>query len=536
MNNKIISLINQTLIKLFNLNNEKIELSIPSNKEFGNYSSNIALKISKKIGDSPLNIAKSIGENIQSEVIKKIEIKEPGFINFFVDNTYLYENIFNVLEQGDKYGSSNIGKYEKYNIEFVSANPTGILHLGNARGGAYGDNLSRILKFCGYNVTKEYYINDAGNQINNLGLSIRARYFNLCGKNEELPENGYHGPEILEMAQKIYDNNRDICLEKPLEYYKDLGVKELLQKIIDVLKDYGVEYDIFTSEKSLYEKYSLEEIISQMDSKGYIYKQEDATWFKSSALLDDKDHVLIKNDGRYTYLVPDIAYHIDKYKRGYTKIIDVLGTDHHGYVARLKSAMKAYGLNENITEVKLLQLVRLMNGKEIVKMSKRTGNTVTLKELIDEVGVKAARYFFAMRSLDTQMDFDMELAKKTSNENPVYYVSYAYARICTILNNYSKNVKIDKFTYLINKNVEELLNCVYNFPEVVKSAAKKEMPHLITNYVYELANNFHAYYSNNRILVDNEIEEQENIYLITAVKITIKNALNLIGVEPYEKM
>lgn len=526
----------EKLIKELYSLDEVVEVSIPSNKTFGDFSTNIALKISKKLGKTPYEIAEEITKKININSVKKSEIKMPGFINFFVDNSYLYDNIFNVLEEKENYGRNNIGKGQNYNIEFVSANPTGILHLGNARGGAYGDNLARILKFSGYDVTKEYYINDAGNQINNLGLSLRARYLNLCGKNEELPENGYYGPEIIEMAKKIYDEYKEGGIDKPLEYYKDLGTKELLDKIIKDLEEYGVKYDVFTSERDIYKRYSLPNIVNELEEKGYIYDNEGAKWFKSSALLDDKDHVLIKNDGAYTYLLPDIAYHTDKYKRGYTKIIDVLGTDHHGYVARLKSAMKALGYDENIVDVKLLQLVRLMNGKEIVKMSKRTGNTVTLKELVDEVGVRAARYFFAMRSLDTQMDFDMELAKKTSNENPVYYVSYAYARICTILKDNDTDIKIDKFTYLTNKSVEQLLNCVYNFPEVVKSAATKEMPHLITNYVYELANLFHNYYSNNRILVDDKLEQAENIYLIKAVKITIKNALNLVGVEPFEKM
>ncbi|MBO5095673.1 MAG: arginine--tRNA ligase [Bacilli bacterium] len=526
----------EKLIKdIYNIE-ESVEVSIPNNKEFGDFSTNIALKLSKKLSKSPAVIAEEITSKLNINSVNKLEIKMPGFINLFVDNTYLYNNILNVIEQNENYGRNDIGKGKNYNIEFVSANPTGILHLGNARGGAYGDNLARILKFSGYDVTKEYYINDAGNQINNLGLSLRARYLNLCGKNEELPENGYHGPEIVEMAKKIYDVHGKDFIDQPLEYYKDLATKELLDKIINDLEEYGVKYDVFTSERDIYKRYSLPGIVEELDKNGYIYDNDGAKWFKSSALLDDKDHVLIKNDGAYTYLLPDIAYHTDKYKRGFTKIIDVLGTDHHGYVARLKSAMKALGYDENVVDVKLLQLVRLMSGKEIVKMSKRTGNTVTLKELVDEVGVRAARYFFAMRSLDTQMDFDMELAKKTSNENPVYYVSYAYARICTILKDNDTNEKIDNFTYLPNKSVEQLLNCVYNFPEVVKNAATKEMPHLITNYVYELANLFHNYYSNNRILVDDKLEQAENIYLIKAVKITIKNALNLVGVEPFEKM
>ena len=519
-----------------NISFDNIEITNPKDKTNGDYSTNIALKLAKELHDSPINIANRIIENISDASINKIEVKNPGFINFFVKNDYLYDSIDEIIKLGESYGSSNIGKNKSYNIEFVSANPTGILHIGNARGGAYGDSLARILKFAGFDVTKEYYINDAGTQIDNLGLSIQARYFELCNKEFEIPENGYHGPEIKVIAKEIFDKYQDGWLNEPLQSFKKIGTERLLSKIINDLKEYRITYDVFTSEKDIYEKYPPSKIVKQMTDNGYTYEKDGAIWFKSSEFYDDKDHVLVRNDGNYTYLVPDIGNHINKYVRNYDRMIDVLGTDHHGYVARLKGAIKANGYDDKKLDVKLLQLVRLLNDNEIVKMSKRTGNTVTLKDLIKDVGVNAARYFFSMHSLDTQMDFDLELAKKKSNENPVYYVSYAYARICSILDSYDDNSDNANYELISNDESDNLMSIVIKFPEIVKKAATKELPHLITNYVYDLANAFHSFYSKNRIITDDKEKTKANINMIKAVKITIKNALDLIGVIPPNKM
>ena len=535
MKDNLIKALKEALEKL-NINDMEIDLSIPKDSKNGDYSTNVAMKLASVLKKNPLEIANEIKDNISSEFIRSTEVAAPGFINFFVKNDYLYDLINEIIKLKENYGKSNIGKGQSYNIEFVSANPTGILHMGNARGGAYGDSLARILKFSGFDVTKEYYINDAGTQIDNLGLSIQARYLQMCNIDKEMPENGYHGPEIKEIAKEIFEEHDTSWIDEPLETYKKLGIEKFLGKIIKVLEDYRITYDVFTSEKDIYKKYPLENIVANMDKNGYTYVRDGATWFKSSEFYDDKDHVLIRSDGNYTYLVPDIGNHINKYMRGFTKMIDVLGTDHHGYVARLKGAIKASGYDDSKLEVKLLQLVRLLNGNEVVKMSKRTGNTITLGDLLDEVGVNAARYFFSMHSLDTQMDFDMKLAKEKSSENPVYYVSYAYARICSILNDYEDDIKVDDYSSIKNEDTSKLLNVVAQFPEVVKKAATKELPHLITNYVYELANAFHAYYSKNRIVVDDEAELKANLNMIKAVKITIKNALDLIGVIPPEKM
>ena len=435
MKNKIESLIIKALEELNLELDGAIIIETPASSENGDFSTNVALKYAKSFGKKPLELAEELVSKINDESITKIEIKGPGFINFFVNKDYLIDNIDVVIKEGKDYGKSDIGAGKKINIEFVSANPTGILHLGNARGGSYGDSLARIMKFCGYDVTKEYYVNDAGNQINNLGLSIQARYFEVCGKESEMPQDGYYGPEIKKIAEDLYAEYKDTLIDKELDYFKELGTQKFLDKIVDVLTKFRIDYDCFTSEKSIYKKYPLEGIISKLKSAGATYEQDGALWFKSSEYYDDKDRVLVKADGNYTYMVPDIPYHMDKISRGYNKVIDILGTDHHGYVARLKGALKAIGCDDSIVDIKLLQLVRLVANGEEIKMSKRTGNAVTLNDLIDEVGVNAARYYFVMRSLDTQMDFDLELAKKSSAENPVYYVSYAYARICTILSN-----------------------------------------------------------------------------------------------------
>ncbi len=513
-----------------------IELTKPQKKENGDFATNIALKLAKSLQDNPLNVANKIKNNFKCELVTNVEVAPPGFINFFVKKDYLLDNINTINKEGANYGSNTSGKGLNYNIEFVSANPTGILHLGNARGGAYGDSLARILRFSGYDVTEEYYVNDAGVQITNLGLSIQARYLTLLGIPTEIPENGYHGPEITEIAENLFKEHKDTLKDKELDYFKELGTNILLDKIKKVLRDYRINFDIYSSEKNIVGKSNLPKMIETMKDNGYAYESEGATWLKSSALGDDKDHVLIKNDGTYTYLVPDIAYHIDKIKRGYTNLIDVLGTDHHGYVARLKGSLKALGYNPDILDVKLLQLVRLVKDGVEVKMSKRTGNSVSLQELIDEVGINAARYFFSMHSLDTQMDFDLELAKKKSNENPVYYVSYAYARISTILNSY-KNIKnINKYLYINDNLSYNVLEKLYEFPSVVLNAANKKLPHLITNYVYELASSFHVLYSKKRFITENEDETNEYMNFLSAIRVTLKNALDLIGVIPPERM
>lgn len=525
----------QKAIESLGLEPEKIMVEKTKNKNNGDYSSNIAMKLAGKLHQNPLQIASEIIKNLDLSNLDKVEVASPGFINFYVKNDYLLDNIKNVLELKENYGKNNIGEGKKVNIEFVSANPTGILHIGNARGGAYGDSLARILKFSGYDVTKEYYVNDAGNQVDKLALSIQARYKQLFNEDCEVPENGYHGKEIIEIATKLKENHEN-RIDEDIDLFKEAGINYLLDQIKKDLHEYRIDYDIFTSEKNIRKEYNLQDIITEYDKKGYIYEKDGAKWFKCSEIYDDKDHVLQKEDGTYTYLLPDIAYHLDKYKRGYNKMIDVLGTDHHGYVNRLKSSIKALDLDPDKLEVKLLQLVRLKENNEIVKMSKRSGKSVTLNDLINEIGVNAARYYFSKNSLDTQMDFDLNLAKEKSNENPVYYVCYAYARISSILRSYNKELNGVNIDILDNENTTELMEKIYEFKDVVISSATKEMPHLITNYIHDLATSFHSFYDKVRVITDNDETTKTYITLLIATKITINNALNLIGVIPPEKM
>lgn len=538
---QIKEMINSALNELsieFNL--ESIVVEVPKKREQGDFSTNIAMQLTKVLKDNPRNIAEKIVEVLgkNTNEIKTIEIAGPGFINIYLNDEYVFSGISNVIKQGENYGSSSIGKKEKIDIEFVSANPTGILHLGTARGAAYGSNLANIMSFAGYDVTKEYYINDAGNQIINLGVSLKERYKGLCGLEENMPEDGYYGSEIIDIAKTIFDKYGNSKLDEDLEFFKKVAVDYLLNIIKTDLSNFGVTFDVWTSEKSIRAKGRIEESLKILDEKGLVYKKDDATWLKTTVYGDDKDRVLIKTDGSYTYLVPDIAYHLDKFDRGFDYLIDVFGADHHSYVSRLKASIEALGYDKDKLEVRLLQMVRLLRDGEIVKMSKRTGGNITISELVGEIGKDAARYFFATRSLDGQMDFDINLALKKSSENPFFYVGYANARICSILKD-AKEKNIDICTDIkesIDIDSKALLLKVYEFTEVLVSAALKKEPHLITNYVYELASMFHNYYGKHKILTDDIKMSEKRLGLIKTVGITITNALRLIGVKAPEKM
>lgn len=532
--------INEILVNVLKELNIELKDSItiekPSNKELGDFSTNIALKLAKANGVVPMELASKIAEKLTAPFISKIEIKSPGFINFFVDKNYLFENIKTVITSGKDYGRVNIGNGQQINVEFVSANPTGTLHLGNARGGAYGDNIARILSFANYKVNKEYYVNDAGNQVENLGLSLQARYLEVCGLEGKIPEDGYFGEDIKELANELYQEYSNRLINEKTEFFKNYGIEKMLNRIKEDLKSYRVIHDKFTSEKEITAQNYIDEILKLYKEKDYTYEKDGATWFKGTLFGAPRDFVLIKSDGHYTYLLPDIAHHKDTLKTNYVKLINVLGADHHGYVPAITSTVQALGYPKELMDIKLLQLVRLVKDGKEVRMSKRTGNSITLKDLVTEVGINATRYFFAARNLDSQMDFDIEVAKKESNENPIYYICYAYARICSILKEYKTLPEVQNFEAIKNEEAYNVLEQVYNFSQVVTDAATKELPHIIANYCYELANLFHIYYSKHRIISDDETETNEQLNLITAVKITLENALNLIGIIPPEKM
>lgn len=516
---------------------EKIIIETPKDNKNGDYSTNIALMLTKQLKDNPINIATTIKDEIKDEIIEKVEIAPPGFINIYLNKKTLLNEINKIIEENKNYGKSNIGKNKKINIEYVSANPTGTLHIGHGRGAAYGDNLSRIMKYCGYDVTREYYINDAGNQMNNLGISIKERYKEICGLECNLPEDGYHGKEIITIAKKIYDTYKDSKLSEDIAYFRKEGLDILLEEIKKDLDRFRVNFDVFTSEQSLYDKGEVEKVLNTFQKNNHCYIEEDALWLNTSKYGDEKDRVIVKKDGNYTYLLPDIAYHVNKIERGYQQLIDVLGADHHGYINRLKGALEMLGHNSEMLDIEILQMVRLLRDGEEIKISKRTGKTITLNDLIDEVGINATRYFFASKSLDTQMDFDLGLAVKNSNENPVYYIEYANARISKILNNYQHNIDIkDSYNTITEDIAYNIINKLIRFEDTVISASNKKQPHIICNYAYELASLFHSYYGEYKFITEDKEYTEERILLLKAIKIVINNSLNLIGIIPREEM
>ena len=513
----------------------RIIIDIPKDKKNGDYSCNIAFLLTKELKSKPMDIAGEIANKIDDDIIDRVEVANPGFINIYLSKNYLLSNINTILDSGKNYGKSNYGNDERINIEYVSANPTGTLHIGHGRGAVYGDSLSNIMSWAGYDVIREYYINDAGNQMNNLGISIKERYKEKCGLDCEIPENGYHGNEIINIAENIYNIYGDSKLNEDTAFFRKEGLDILLDGIKKDLDRFRVNFDVFTSEQSLYDRGFVENTLNKLKNSGKCYIDEGALWLKTTDLYDEKDRVLVKSDGNYTYLLPDIAYHSDKFNRGYDRLIDVLGSDHHGYIHRLRSSLEFVGYDSSKIDIRILQMVRLLRNGEEVKLSKRTGKTITLNELIEDVGVNAARYFFASKSLDTQMDFDLDLAVKNSNENPIYYIEYANARISSILR--GKEIPKDiKFSTIESDSAYTILNKLLEFEDVIISAASKGLPHLVANYLFELAGLFHSYYSVEKIVTDDEIYTKERIALINAVKVVINNAAYMLGLILREEM
>ncbi|MED2942066.1 arginine--tRNA ligase [Bacillus swezeyi] len=525
----------------------EVVLEVPKDKSHGDYSTNMAMQLARIAKKAPRNIAEEIVSSFDKgkASIDKMDIAGPGFINFHMDNQYLTKLIPAVLEAGEAYGETSIGGGERVQVEFVSANPTGNLHLGHARGAAVGDSLCNVLEKAGYDVSREYYINDAGNQINNLALSVEARYFEALGKEKPMPEDGYRGEDIKEIGKKLAEEFGDRFLHEDeserLSFFREYGLKYELGKLREDLENFRVPFDVWYSETSLYQNGKIDQALEALREKGHIYEEGGATWFRSTAFGDDKDRVLIKKDGSYTYLLPDIAYHKDKLDRGFQKLINVWGADHHGYIPRMKAAIEALGYNKETLEVEIIQLVHLYKNGEKMKMSKRTGKAVTMRDLIDEVGLDAVRYFFAMRSADTHMDFDLDLAVSTSNENPVYYAQYAHARICSMLRQgEEKGLSLDEDLALAKISSEkeyDLLKAIGAFPEAVADAAEKRIPHRITNYIFELASVLHSFYNAEKVLDPaDEEKSRARLSLMKATQITLNNALKLIGVSAPEKM
>ena len=552
--NSAVLKLNQALndaIKAIGVEGVNAEFERPKHEGHGDRAASAAMRLAKTLKANPREIAQKISEGLKSDVIAKTEIAGPGFLNVFLSGKFYSEAVADILRQGESYGGVNVGRNRRVQVEFVSANPTGPLHIGHGRGAAVGDSVARILKFTGWDVQREYYVNDSGLQITNLGKSTQARYFELLGKDLPFPENGYKGAYIYDIAREIIDLEGGKFLEMPLdeslEYFKKYAADKIMTGIRDDLELFRVSFDNFFPEGYLHKNGLVNSAMNELKSSGYAYEQDGALWFKTETTIgDDKDRVLIRANGIPTYYASDIAYHRDKFiTRGFERVIDVWGADHHGYIARMKAAVKAMGKNPDDFIVLLIQLVNLLRDGKIVTMSTRAGEFITLREVLDEAGVDAARFFFLMRRSDSQLDFDLDLAKKQGNENPVYYVQYAHARISGIIREYinrggnpdtlsPERIPAEIFG---NKDARELADSLSRWPEAVREASEELAPQILTGYVLNLAGIFHSFYNTNRIIDEPDSGIREGrINLVRAAKIVIASCLGLLGVNAPERM
>ena len=533
--------IKEAVKKAFDIELEEnnIVIETPKVKDHGDFSTNVAMQLTRQLRQNPRMIAEKIVANIESENVEKMDIAGPGFINFILSKGRFTKVIEEVLSKRENFGQQPSNGI-KVNLEYVSANPTGSLHLGHARGAAWGDSCARIMKKAGYDVTREYYVNDAGNQITNLALSLNARYRQAHGIETEIGQDGYLGEDVKQMAEQLAKDYPEKYLEpteENLKFFRKEGIKFELDKIKADLDNYRVHFDVWSSEQTIRDSGDVDRALKVLDEKGYTYESEGALWFKTTELGDDKDRVLRKTDGSYTYLVPDIAYHNDKYKRGYDLLVDFLGADHHGYIPRLKASMQALGNDPDKLNVDIIQMVRLVSDGKEVKMSKRLGNATTINELCDSVGVDAARYFFVQRALDSHLDFDIELAKRQSNDNPVYYAQYAHARMCSIQKQ-AKDIELaDSFEDLTDEKEIELMKTLQEFNKVIIESAKTRQVHKVCHYIQTLASKFHSFYNACKVIDrDNMKLSSQRLALVKATQIVLANALETVGVEAVESM
>lgn len=522
-----------------------IVLEVPPKKELGDFATNIAMQSAKAFRMNPRLIAQELTKRIQGEWLERIEIAGPGFINFYLKSNVIYDGLAALLKKGEAFGQLPAKDMKPVQVEYVSANPTGPLHVGHGRGAAAGSALVNVMRAAGYPVTSEYYINDAGNQINNLACSVNHRYLELLGRADEkdFPENGYHGADIIDTAQRIIkkdgDKYLDMSEDERMGIFKELALKEKLAALKEDLEAFNCRFDVWYSERTLHPD-KVQDACKFLQANGNIYEKDGALWLKSTAYGDDKDRVVIRDNGEPTYLAADIAYHRDKFARGFGKVINIWGADHHGYICRVKAAIKALGYNPDDLDVLLLQMVRLLRGGELVKLSKRTGQTVTLAELIEEVGTDAARYFFIMRSMDSQLDFDLDLAKSKSNENPVYYIQYAHARICSIFRQAAENNlqvgEAPELSLLTDDTEIAIINKLQKYEEEIERAAAEYAPQRIARYAYELAGCFHSFYNQCRILGVEDKLAEARLALVTVTAHAIRHALGILGVSAPERM
>jgi arginyl-tRNA synthetase len=541
----------------------------------GDFASNIAMVLAKIAKTNPRGLAENIVKHLpESEILEKTEIAGPGFINFFLKQNTHQSIVADILNKGDQYGDSTTGNNIPTLIEFVSANPTGPLHIGHGRGAAYGAVVANLLNKVGYKVSCEYYVNDAGRQMDILAVSIWLRYLQHCGQDIPFPDNGYKGDYINDIAVAIHlehadkflkppenllplfeENDQELRIDNLIKYsidelgnenYQvifDTGLNHILETIKNDLDNFGVKFDNWFSERSLVSNNTVNKCIEKLTENDWIYEKDGAKWFRSSKLGDEKDRVLIRENGLATYFASDIAYHLSKVERGFEKIIDIWGADHHGYIARVKASMQALELSPEKLEILLVQFATLYRGKEKLQMSTRSGQFITLKELQDEVGKDAARFFYIMRKSEQHLDFDMELAKSQSNDNPVYYIQYAHARICSVFRQmpekgytYNQTEALSDLSILTETHEIKLLSALARYPEVIENAAQAYEPHQLVYYLKDLANDFHTYYNASQFLIEHDVMRNARLALVVATKQVIQNGLSLLGVSSPEEM
>jgi len=521
-------------------------VEVPNNPDHGHFATNLAMILAREQGDGPRKIAEIIIQHLadHDHLIDKAEIGGAGFINFFVAIEQWRNLLCQVIDQGDAYGRSPMGNGEKIMVEFVSANPTGPLHLGHGRGAALGDTLCRILEFCGYDARREFYINDAGLQVKLLGESIYSRWKQFSDSPYPFPEGGYQGEYVEELAVEISkeQNLEDLSVHDAVELLSERGKDRMLRELKEDLANFRVHFDLWFEESDLYSSGKIDQALKLIEKRGLLYEEDGALWIKTTSFGDDKDRVVRKTDGEYTYFASDISYHLNKWERGFKKVINIWGADHHGYVNRVQAALMAEGLPEGWLEVLLIQLVKLWEGGAEIKMSKRAGRYVTLKELTDEVGVDAVRFVFLSKDHTSPLDFDIDLVKRKDSENPVYYVQYAHARICSIFRKAAeRNISLpeDHVSCLKKLVLDEeiaLIRKMADFPCLIEEVAINREPHRLTYYLIELASSFHRYYNKHRVITKDRALSHARLSLSLGAKILINNGLNLLGLNAPEKM
>jgi arginyl-tRNA synthetase len=526
----------------------RIELENAKDPKHGDYASNIAMILASRAKKNPRELARIIVEGIVDEknIVKKIEIAGPGFLNFTIQEGVWTSLLADVERLGDDYGRSDAGAGKKVQVEFVSANPTGPLHIGHARGAVVGDVTANILAAAGYDVSREYYINDAGNQMNNLGKSVFRRYQELQGRQTEFPEGLYQGDYIRDIAAEMIEKDGGVHIDSDegevVQAFTDYAARAILEGIKEDLRLFGVTFDIYFSERKLYRDDGVGRLLKDLEDRGIIYREDGAVWFKTTLFGDEKDRVVIRQNGLHTYFAADIAYHKNKFTRGFERVIDIWGADHHGYIPRMSAAVQALGYARESLQVILVQLVNLLRDGKPVAMSTRSGEFVTLREVLDEVGRDAARYNFLMRRSDSHLDFDLEVAKRQSVENPVYYVQYGHARISSILKMAEeKGFKIPRASEARPELLQlpeeiELIKAITRFPELIRGAAEALEPHRLTFYLNDLAGSFHSYYNKNKVLSDDLALSGARLFLVSSILVVFKNALKILGVSAPDKM